>query len=223
MRRFGIVLLLLCCVALAGEINMYESFVDFGHPVTVTQEMMTVNMVEFTMANDGVIIVLFEGVEFNAGRGRTGGSEGDIGLEHGFLLDGNAVNLIGSINHFNYMSALTAGSHKFEIYASHERSWEQILTYPTSVSFIQVLVLEQDLPPEVGEPPLETEELSSPNNVISYGSSLILPGCVEVLDISGRKVDCEIKNGVIPVGELPNGTYFARTEQDRVVKITRVK
>lgn len=223
MRRFGIALLLLCCVTLAGEISMYENLIDFSHPVTVNQQTMAVNTIEFTMANDGVIIVLFEGVEVNPGRGRTGTSEGDIGLEHEVLLDGDGVNLIGIANHFNFMSALSAGSHKVEIYASQKEWWDEILTYPTSASFLQVLVLEQDLPPEVNEPPSDADELSSPNNVISYGSSLILPGCVEVLDISGRKVDCEIKDGVIPVGELPNGTYFARTEQDRVVKITRVK
>lgn len=223
MRRFVLALLVLCCVALAGEISMYESFIDFSQAVTVTQQTMTVNTLEFTMANDGVIIVLFEGVEVNPGRGRSGSTSGDIGLNHGVLLDGDAVNLIGIANHFNFMSALPAGSHKAEIYASYARSWQEILSYPTSSSFLQVLVLEQDLPPEINEPPSENEELSFPKNVISYGSSLILPGCVEVVDISGRKVDCEIKNGVIPVGQLPNGTYLARTEQDRVVKITRIK
>jgi hypothetical protein len=223
MRRFVIALLLLCCVALAGEISMYENFIDYSHAVTVIEGTMVINTIEFTMANDGVIIVLFEGVEVNAGVGKTGLAEGPIGLTHGAILDGDEVDLIGSTNRFNFMSALSEGSHKAEIYASYVRWWDEILTYPTSSSSLQVLVLEQDLPPEINEPPSENAESYLPKDVISYGSSLILPGCVEVLDISGRKVDCEIKDGVIPVSELPNGTYFARTEQDRVVKITRIK
>ena len=86
---------------------------------------------------------------------------------------------------------------------------------------LQVLVLYEDAPSVSEAPPQSTPTENS--SIISRGPSVTVPGCSEVVDISGRKVDCEINGDRIMVNSLSGGTYFAKTDNGRVVKITKLQ
>ena len=86
---------------------------------------------------------------------------------------------------------------------------------------LQVLVLYNDAP-SVTETPPQTTPTENPS-IISCGPSVTVPGCSEVVDVSGRKVDCEVTDDKVMVNSLPGGTYFAKTNNGQTVKITKLQ
>ncbi len=87
---------------------------------------------------------------------------------------------------------------------------------------IQVLILYNDSVPSVSETPPNITPTETPS-IISCGPSVTVPGCCEVVDISGRKVDCKIIDDKIMVNSLSSGTYFAKTDNGQTVKITKLQ
>ena len=87
---------------------------------------------------------------------------------------------------------------------------------------LQVLILYNDSVPSVSETPPQPTPTENPS-IISCGPSVTVPGCSEVVDIAGRKVDCEINDDRIMINSLSSGTYFAKTNNNRVVKITKLQ
>jgi hypothetical protein len=86
---------------------------------------------------------------------------------------------------------------------------------------LQVLVLYNDVP-SVSETPPNIIPTENPS-IISCGPSVTVPGCCEVVDVSGRKVDCEINGDRIMVNSLSSGTYFATGSNGRTTKIVKLK
>jgi len=86
---------------------------------------------------------------------------------------------------------------------------------------IQVLVLYEDAP-SVTEIPPQPTPTENPS-ILSCGPSVTVPGCSEVVDISGRKVDCEIIEDRIMINSLSSGTYIAKTDNGKTVKITKLQ
>jgi len=86
---------------------------------------------------------------------------------------------------------------------------------------LQVLVLYNDAPSVSETPPNITPiEIST---ILSQGPSVTVPGCSEVVDIAGRKVDCEVNDDRIMVNSLSSGTYIARGSEGRITKIVKLK
>lgn len=86
---------------------------------------------------------------------------------------------------------------------------------------IQVLILYNDTP-SISESPPQTTPTEN-FSMISCGPSVTVPGCSEVVDITGRKVNCEINGDRVMINSLSSGTYFAKTNNGRTVKITKLQ
>ncbi len=86
---------------------------------------------------------------------------------------------------------------------------------------LQVLVLYNDAP-SVSETPPNITPTENPS-ILSCSPSVTVPGCCEVVDVSGRKVDCEINGNKVMINSLSSGTYFAKTNDGKTVKITKLQ
>jgi len=114
----------------------------------------------------------------------------------------------------NFMMNLEAGSYTLDFMS--EGAVGDTIANPR----IQVLILYNDVP-SVSETPPQPAPTENPS-IISCGPSVTVPGCSEIVDVSGRKVDCEINGDKVMVNSLSSGTYFAKTDDNRVVKITKL-
>lgn len=59
-------------------------------------------------------------------------------------------------------------------------------------------------------------------SVLSSGAAVIVPGCTEVVNLSGRVVSFNPPQGRIELSNLSAGTYLARTQNDRTIKIVKL-
>jgi len=115
----------------------------------------------------------------------------------------------------SFMKPLEPGSHTLDF--MYRGTMFDTLVNPR----LQVLVLYNDAP-SVSEIPPQSTPTENPS-IISCGPSVTVPGCSEVVDIAGRKVDCEIIENRIMVNSLSSGTYFAKTDNGKTVKITKLQ
>jgi len=115
----------------------------------------------------------------------------------------------------NFMKELEAGSYTLDFMVGQAAG--DTIVNPR----LQVLVLYDDTPSVTETPPNITPTESS--TILSQGPSVTVPGCSEVVDVSGRKVDCEINGDRIMVNSLSSGTYFARGSEGRTTKIVKLK
>ena len=115
----------------------------------------------------------------------------------------------------NFMKELGAGSYTLDFIVGG-------IIHDTIVNpRLQVLVFYNDAP-SVSETPSNIT-LTETHSIISCGPSVTVPGCSEVVDISGRKVDCEINGDRIMVNSLSSGTYIARGSEGRTTKIVKLQ
>jgi len=129
-------------------------------------------------------------------------------------LDGDSLGISTSPNP-SIMLELGTGMHTLDFMA-------HVTMFDTLVNpRLQVLVLYNDVP-SVSETPPQTTSTENPS-IISCGPSVTVPGCCEVVDIAGRKVDCEINGDRIMVNSLSSGTYFAKSSEGRTTKIVKLK
>jgi len=115
----------------------------------------------------------------------------------------------------NFMTNLEAGAYTLD-FMIHATMFDTIVN-----PRLQVLVLYNDAPSVSEAPPQSTPTENS--SIISRGPSVTVPGCSEVVDISGRKVDCEVNDDRIMVNSLSSGTYIAKTDNGKTVKITKLQ
>jgi len=152
--------------------------------------------------------------------GRAGCEYGGCGsyfLSFWLNLNGTPLNMSSCSydNTPNFMTYLEAGSYTLDFIVKGA-------TGDTIVNpMLQVLVLYEDAP-SVTEAPPQSTPTENPS-ILSCGPSVTVPGCSEVVDISGRKVDCEVNNDRIMVNSLSSGTYFAKTDNGKTVKITKLQ
>ncbi|MEA3310813.1 MAG: hypothetical protein U9Q76_01200 [candidate division WOR-3 bacterium] len=116
-----------------------------------------------------------------------------------------------------YMTELESGTYTLGLVSKFYYGSQAFVINPR----LQVLVLYNDAP-SVTETPPQTTPTENPS-IISCGPSVTVPGCSEVVDVSGRKVDCEINGDRIMVNSLSSGTYFATGTNGRTTKIVKLK
>jgi len=85
---------------------------------------------------------------------------------------------------------------------------------------LQVLVLYNEIPSVSENPPGVTP--TENRSVLSSGAAVIVPGCTEVIDLSGRVVSSNPPQGRIELSNLSAGTYLARTQNGRTIKIVKL-
>jgi len=130
----------------------------------------------------------------------------------------------------SYIFALNPGNYEFELKMYTYSIYDGRLLWRFSDKFyslihhprIQALVIMSDTvenhiaekPPERGDP-IQT-------SLITSGPSINVPGCIEVRDITGRTVNCEISGDRVMLSTLSRGTYFLERENGRSVKLVKM-
>lgn len=190
-----------------GGVFMIEDYTEGKVPITVTGDYKLAG-VAFELPQLSIIHVV---------TGRAGGGVGLLSLKFWLNLDGSPLNMSSCSyeNTPNFMKELEAGSYTLDFMVGQAAG--DTIVNPR----LQVLVLYNDAPGVSETPPNITPTESS--TILSQGPSVTVPGCTEVVDISGRKVDCEINGDRIMVNSLSSGTYFARGSEGRTTKIVKLK
>lgn len=223
-------LLLTAVVFLTGGMTLYE---DQSQTPLLLPKYGTIisNEIEFTLSEKGgVVIVNYLG---------TASSPNTQTLAcypiASLVVDGDSIEFsehpiyapfgyVNSAQGSSFMLALQPGSHNIQLKvygAEYDTGYDTLEL--ESPPLLQVLVLEPDTSSGslVTEQP-EVDDRQTSTSTVSYGSSITVPGCTEVVDISGRKVDCEIIDDRILTGSLCPGTYFAISDQGKKVKIVKI-
>jgi len=138
---------------------------------------------------------------------------------HWLACNGDSLGMSASrnVSTSTYMTELESGNYTWRLMGRFRHTQEAYVINPR----LQVLVLYNDAP-SVSETPPQPTPTENPS-IISCGPSVTVPGCSEVVDVSGRKVDCEIIENRIMVNSLSSGTYFAKTDNGKTVKVTKLQ
>jgi hypothetical protein len=198
-------LALLCLVTLSiGGIFMVEDYTEDSlyFPAGGTYELASVT---FQLEQPSITTILSGGTWYCL----TG-----IRFYSWLILDGDSLGisteyLSGSSN---FMIDLEPGMHTFKLMVHSSGS----VINPR----LQVLVNYNDAG-SVSEVPPKTTPIES-RTVLSSGNAVVVSGCTEVVDLTGRVVSSNPPQGRIELNALPSGTYLARTADGRAIKIVKL-
>ena len=191
-----------------GGVFMIEDYTEGIVPISVTGSHKLAS-VTFELGQPSIMIAATSAMwlKFTSNRN----------LKVWLTLNGDSLDMstrhVG--NGASFMKPLEPGSHTLDF--MYRGTMFDTLLNP----MLQVLVLYNDAPSVSETPPQPTPTESS--TILSQGPSVTVPGCSEVVDVSGRKVDCEINGDRIMVNSLSSGTYFAKTNDGQTVKITKLQ
>ena len=190
--------------AYGGSI-LYETHVEDSLDF-VGEDVVTVLELEFTTDQPSIVSVTYGAYRAN--------NKGGIWL----ACNEDSLGMSSALfsRNVNYMTELESGTYTLGLMGS----FDYIGGYAINPR-LQVLVLYNDAP-SVSETPPNITPTENPS-IISCGPSVTVPGCSEVVDISGRKVDCEINGDRIMVNSLSSGTYIARGSEGRTTKIVKLQ
>lgn len=228
MKRL-VFLFLIFAAGLSAATYIYEaSNQDMVEIPIQTSNYQLLNL-EFTVAYDAAIAVTYANRFEQVGRDVNGWYYGipkewieidDEAIE--FTRRGPSTNFEAVKIYYGatWYASVVPGTHSISLMVEGSSDKYDMLLPGYSMNCLQVMVIESDPGSTVNE---SGSDRSYPQTTsfITSAPSIIVQGCSEVYDVSGQRVNCDISGGVIQVGELPRGTYFARTDE-QTVKIVKV-
>lgn len=192
-----------------GKAILYETHIEDSLNFS-GQAIYEVLELEFTTDQPSIVSITY-GV--SNGWGST-----SIGISYWLTYNGDSLGMSTSRSYSTstYMTELESGVYTWKLMSKLNYTGAYIIN-----PRIQVLVLYNDAP-SVSETPPQTTPTENPS-IISHGPSVTVPRCSEVVDVTGRKVDCEIIEDRVMINSLSSGTYFAKTNNGQTVKITKLQ
>ena len=235
MKRYIILLVLIASMAFANEMFLVEDYTEEDITLEVSDaDPITMASISFTLDREAFVTVTTGGIiKHRLTTGASGEQASELYNCSWVTMNGTKLQIsVGSPNmNGSYIFALDPGNYEFElqVLTIHDIRMSPYVPpdYDTRESTIrhpriQALVILSDTatnhasekPPERGDP-VQT-------GLITSGPSVNVPGCQEIVDISGRRVDCEIAGDRVMLSTLPRGTYFAQTSNKRTIKIVKM-
>jgi len=192
-----------------GESILYETHIEDSLDFS-GKDIVTVLELEFTIDQPSIVSITY-GVSYGYGS--------SYGLSYWLTCNGDSLGMSTSwnISTSTYITNLGSSTYTLGLTGKFRHAMEAYVINPR----LQVLVLYEDAP-SVSEAPPQSTPTENPS-ILSCGPSVTVPGCSEVVDISGRKVDCEIIEDRIMINSLSSGTYIAKTDNGKTVKITKLQ
>ncbi|MCK4334422.1 hypothetical protein KAX06_06535 [candidate division WOR-3 bacterium] len=193
--------------AFGGSI-LYETHIEDSLDFA-GEGIVTVLELEFTTDQPSIVSITY---------GVSNGHGSTYGLSYWLTCNGDSLGMSTSWNRgtSTYMTELESGTYTLGLVGKFSSAGAYVAN-----PRLQVLVFYNDAPSVSETPPNIT--LTETHSIISCGPSVTVPGCSEVVDISGRKVDCEINGDRIMVNSLSSGTYIARGSEGRTTKIVKLQ
>ena len=236
MKRTIILLALIASIVFANEMFLVEDYTEEDITFEVSDaDPITMASISFTLDREAFVTVTTGGIikHMLAYYVVQGNDISELYNCSWVTMNGTKLQIsVGSPNmNGSYVFALDPGNYEFEL---------QVLTffdtrmsplvppdYDTKESTVRhpriqaLIILSDTAENNIAEKPPERDDPIQPS-LITSGPSVNVPGCVEVRDITGRTVNCEISGDRVMLSTLSRGTYFIERNDGHSVKLVKM-
>jgi len=145
------------------------------------------------------------------------GTKWNSSIQSWLVLNGNSLDMsiCGWYETPNFIMELESGTHTLDLMFRGSAGMWYIIN-----PRLQVLIHYND-DGSVSEAPPKTTPIET-RSILSSGAAVIVPECTEVIDLTGRIVSSNPPQGRIELSNLSAGTYLARTQNGRTIKIVKL-